>query len=797
VKLRLPTIAEIRQSLRHPFGQAVALLIASYLLFKFGVRYLPPLVGIRSAPVPATVLAQYMITALVGILIFVSDSEERWRLFKQPIHAGLVDADKKWIRTTLLVLIPLTVGFVTYEGVRPSVEAGAQLRSIHPAPPGSITFRGKAMTIAGLDNPLRRQGTLADHVAEGRRVYYQNCVFCHGDRFDGQGHFAPAFNPSPLSFADNGTIAQLTESYVFWRVAKGGRGLPHEGTPWNSAMPAWEDFLTEEQIWSVIIFLYDQTGWKPRTWSEEGAAPDAQKRSDARDAHGALNALLPQAAQAQAASAAPAANEQGRRVFEKWCAGCHGETGRGDGPAAGRLLPKPRDFTRALYQVRSTATGEVPTDEDIRRVVDEGMGGGSMPAWKATLSSSDRAAVVQYVKSFSNAFATRGTRVAFGRDPGGGRSAIDSGRALFRQIQCWKCHGDAGRGDGRSAPTLKDDWNNPIHAADLTQNWMFNGGGEVADIYHRLRTGLDGTPMPTFGDQIDAHILTDGDLWRVAHYIRSLSPADAPVVRDLVSAVRIQGPALPAGPDDSAWARVERYYFPLVGQVIWKPRWFAPTVNGVWVQALHNGQSLAIRVSWHDPSLSPDSTWRAWRGRMARSMRGDDSGAVDTASALPDRLALEFPIHLTEGAERPHFLMGSAEQPVLLWQWESAPRAAAEVIAKGPEHFEPMTAGPDSLSATSTYDHGEWRVQFVRALATADSTDRLQFVPGRPIPMAIFAWDGSNGEAGTKMAVASWVGIYLGEPGRAGTYVWPLLAMLGTGGLGLLVVVRAQRSRNQ
>src|SRR2546425_10888421 len=63
---------------------------------------------------------------------------------------------------------------------------------------------------------------------------------------------------------DNGTIGMLTESFVFWRIAKGGPGLPREGTPWNSAMPVWEEFLTEDEIWSVIIFLYDQTGLQPR-----------------------------------------------------------------------------------------------------------------------------------------------------------------------------------------------------------------------------------------------------------------------------------------------------------------------------------------------------------------------------------------------------------------------------------------------------------------------------------------------------------------------------------------------------
>lgn len=256
--------------LSHPFWQAVALLVGSYLLFEVGIVYLPPLLGIRSAPIPDSVLIQYMLTALVGILLYVSDNEERWRRFKEPINATLVDADKRNLRAAILVLIPLTVGFVTYRSVRPSVEAGAQLRSIHPAPPGTITFGGRTVTLAGLENPLRHTADTLQHLEVGRRVYYQNCVFCHGDRFDGQGHYAHAFNPAPLSFTDQGTIAQLQESYVFWRVAKGGRGLPREGTPWNSAMPAWEDFLTEDEIWAVVMYLYNHTGWRPRTWEETG-----------------------------------------------------------------------------------------------------------------------------------------------------------------------------------------------------------------------------------------------------------------------------------------------------------------------------------------------------------------------------------------------------------------------------------------------------------------------------------------------------------------------------------------------
>ena len=117
---------------------------------------------------------------------------------------------------------------------------------------------------------LRADGSTAEDYEEGKRVYYQNCLPCHGDGLDGNGHYAHGFTPRPLPFTGSGTIAQLTESFVFWRVAKGGPGLPREGAPWNSAMPAWEDILTADEIWAVIVFLYEQTGATPRTWEEAG-----------------------------------------------------------------------------------------------------------------------------------------------------------------------------------------------------------------------------------------------------------------------------------------------------------------------------------------------------------------------------------------------------------------------------------------------------------------------------------------------------------------------------------------------
>ncbi|HUC40430.1 MAG TPA: hypothetical protein VMR92_06320, partial [Gemmatimonadales bacterium] len=170
--------------LRHPFWQAVGLLLLAYIVIAFIIPILPD-----SAVVPKSVVLQYMATVLVGILIWVSDDEARWTTFKEPLHDVLVQPRLKLVRTALLAVVTLMVGCLTYSQVKASVAAPPNFRSIHPAPPSQITFRGKTITLVGLENPLRRQGNLAAHIAEGHRIYYQNCVPCHGDHLDGQGHF--------------------------------------------------------------------------------------------------------------------------------------------------------------------------------------------------------------------------------------------------------------------------------------------------------------------------------------------------------------------------------------------------------------------------------------------------------------------------------------------------------------------------------------------------------------------------------------------------------------------------------
>ncbi len=265
-------MGRVGRIVRHPFWGSLILIAGSYLGLKYGIGYLLPALGMHSAPVPSSVVFQYMVTVLVAVLLYVSADQERWREFREPLRQVLVDPGKRTIRAVLLVGLPLLVALFTYGRVRADVGAPPSLRSIHPAPPNEITFRGERMRLTGLENPLRRGGTLEEGLAAGATIYVQNCMPCHGDRLDGEGPAASALNPVPADFTDNGTISQLTESYVFWRIAKGGRGLPVEGAPWNSAMPAWEDILTADEIWAVILYIYDHSGSTPRTWEESGEA---------------------------------------------------------------------------------------------------------------------------------------------------------------------------------------------------------------------------------------------------------------------------------------------------------------------------------------------------------------------------------------------------------------------------------------------------------------------------------------------------------------------------------------------
>ena len=347
-----------------------------------------------------------------------------------------------------------------------------------------------------------------------------------------------------------------------------------------------------------------------------------------------------------------------------------------------------------------------------------------------------------------------------------------------------------------STPTLQDDFDFPIRATDLSENWRFNGGGRVEDIYQRMRTGLDGTPMPSQSDLIDAGAITDEELWSLAHYVRSLSPVETPSVREVIEAKLVPaGSSLPTGLADQEWESVERFYIPLVGQIILKPRWFDPRVDGVWVQALHNGRELVLRLTWHDPSQSPDPAWTEWREWVLEAMEPKDDEEVKPGPR-PDQFVVQFPAERPTGMERPYFLMGDGSDPVYLWKWSSEDEEAREYEARGLRNQAMQPARSQTLSSEASFEDGAWSLLLRRDLTTEDESE-LQFTVGETIPIAFFAWDGDNGEEGTRGAVSSWYFVYLGEPVPTSVFATPLFVMFLSAALGMIIVVRVQRKERE
>jgi mono/diheme cytochrome c family protein len=233
----------------------------------------------------------------------------------------------------------------------------------------------------------------------------------------------------------------------------------------------------------------------------------------------AVGLLLVGAAAGVAQPPAAAPPTDVRRLFDTSCASCHGTDGRGDGPAADALNPRPRDFTRGTYKFRSTTSGSVPADDDLYRAIAHGLPGTSMPAWKGLLSEAQMRVLVVYLKQFSPRFETdRPTPVAATVALPSSPASIEKGRAAYDKLACGACHGDGGSGVDAVALGLKDDWGNDVSAPNLTEPWTFRGGRSAADIYMRLKSGINGTPMPSFADTAK-----DDDLWNVANYVVSLA----------------------------------------------------------------------------------------------------------------------------------------------------------------------------------------------------------------------------------------------------------------------------------
>jgi mono/diheme cytochrome c family protein len=205
--------------------------------------------------------------------------------------------------------------------------------------------------------------------------------------------------------------------------------------------------------------------------------------------------------------------------YRRYCAGCHGERGDGNGENAPWIDPKPRDFQLGIFKCRSTPTGTLPTDQDLSDTIARGIDRSNMPSWNM-FTLQQKADLVAWVKHFSPRWTSEkpGTPIQIPAEPEVTAERIKNGREIFAKVQCWKCHGVTGEANGPSAATLQDDVGRPIAPFNFTEGSPKCGSSD-ADLYRIFMTGLDGTPMPSFADNIKPD-----EAWDLVFYLKSLEP---------------------------------------------------------------------------------------------------------------------------------------------------------------------------------------------------------------------------------------------------------------------------------
>lgn len=477
--------------------------------------------------------------------------------------------------------------------------------------------------------------------------------------------------------------------------------------------------------------------------------------------------------------------ERGEEIYARRCVLCHGEEGDGLGPAAERLNPPPRDFTLGQYKYKSTGFDDiVPNDEDLFRMINDGMPGTAMPGWGDMLSEQDIRDLIAYIKIFAGLEEEAPSmQVDYGTQVASSPESIARGREIFHEgDRCSECHGENGKGDAIKG--LKDDSGFRTWPRNLSKPWTYRASNDPKDIYTRISTGISGTQMPSFADPVSKKKLDPEQRWHVANYVNSLAKTDEAVRPEntVVKAAKVEG-ELPEAPDDDRWPSAEPTTFFLVPQIVAGERFFTPSNDTITVRALYNDDEVAFLLEWDD---------------RTKSIPGDEKAEkIADEDIAEDAVAIQLPVELPEGAEKPYFLMGDAVHPVNLWQWRSgttdAPASVTVSNGRGIEDIEPRDAAEVGVRAQGSYDAGTWRVAVKRPLTTADPGKDIQFVEGAFIPVAFAAWDGSNSESGTKHTLTTWYWLLL-KPASGNT---PLLAALAAFVLVLLAEIWWARSASR
>jgi DMSO reductase family type II enzyme heme b subunit len=479
---------------------------------------------------------------------------------------------------------------------------------------------------------------------------------------------------------------------------------------------------------------------------------------------------------AGAAAAKPGDADKGKEIYDKRCIWCHGAEGDGSGAAKDMLNPPPRDFTSGNYKIKTSSFEDMtPNDDDIFRMIRDGMPGTSMPGWSDVLSEQDMWNLVAYVKTFAGFDKPPAAQVDFGTRISSSGDSIEKGRKLYEDgDRCVECHGKSGKGS--ASKRLKGDAGERTWPRNLTKPWTYRGSDDPKDIFARISTGIAGTEMPSFADPKSKKKLTIEERWHVANYVASLAKTGKKVDADntVVKADKVEGD-LPGTPDDARWEKSAPTTFYLVPQLIGEERYFKPSNDTITVRALYNGKMIAMLLEWDD---------------RTRSIPGDETAEkLADAPIAEDGVAVQLPVTIPKTMEKPYFGMGDTARPVNIWHWKSGAKDTTESISlvnsRGFKEVEKRDAAGAGLTSKASYSDGTWKVLITRPLTTSAPEKDIQFTEGKFIPVAFAAWDGSNnGEKGSKHTMTTWYWLLLKPASGSRPLIAALVVMcLFAGGL--------------
>jgi mono/diheme cytochrome c family protein len=494
---------------------------------------------------------------------------------------------------------------------------------------------------------------------------------------------------------------------------------------------------------------------------------------------------------------------RGARLYAQHCAACHGEKGNGDGPAARFLNPRPRNFGEGKFRLVTTADGG-PADADLRHVIESGMPGSAMFPF-AHLGEADVLALVAQVRHLTRAsleeqlrlsaaqggeeldpevLAKRADRWTVPGDavevpaelPEATAESVARGAALYQGRGCASCHGATGKGDG-AEKQLNDD-GTPTRPRDFTRG-IFKSGRDPRRVYARVLRGMPGSPMPASPG------LQAAELGDVVNFILSLSDASS---QDLVAhrrrelrAKRLPGP-LPDEVPEETWAAAAAV--PVVVTPLWWREYPEPALR---VAAVHDGQTLAVRLTWQDATRNDRAVHTEEFEDMAAAQlfkggaepflgMGSADHGIDLwlwragwhregarGESLLDDYPFDMPHYreLTKGhpGEPPDFLTArAAGNPHARADGASAASLAAKGL--GSTSFRPKAS--QLVTARSAHDGGRWTVVLRRPLA-AGPEGGVPLEPGARCSVAFALWDGAARDRNGQKLVSVWQDLTLEE----------------------------------